>query len=72
MSAIDPQTSWGWNEVLLSGIYNLFSSYVFYQDKANKHKKAPTIEPPKKKVEKQTQADTNDIKEILKRKRKES
>lgn len=72
MSAIDPKTTWGWNEALLAQIFNLLSAYFFHQDKKNKHKKSPTIEPPKKKKEKQTIAETDDVKAILKRKRKES
>jgi hypothetical protein len=72
MSAIDPKAAWGWNEALLAQIWNLLSAYIFYQDTKNKHKDAPKIEPPKKKVEKQSVADTHDVKEILKKKRKES
>ena len=72
MSAIDPKNSWDWNEHILSQIFNLLSAYIFYQDKKNKHKKAPTLEPPTKRKEKQRQADTDDVKAILKRKRKES
>ena len=72
MSALDPKNSWDWNEHILAQIFNLLSAYIFYQDKKNKHKQAPTIQPPKKKIEKKMQAETADVKAILKRRRKES
>ena len=70
MSAIDPRNSWNYNEYLLSEIYNLFSAYIFYQDKKNKHKKAPRIEAPSIQKERKTQADTSEVEKILKMKRK--
>lgn len=72
MSAYDPSTSWNWNEHILAQIFNLLSAYIFYQDKKNKHKKAPTIEPPKKKKIKRQQADTTSVKALLNMARKEA
>ena len=71
MSAENPQAMWGWQETILAQIYNLFSAYVFYQDKHNKHKKAPIIEIPKKPKQKKTMADTSQVDAILKKARKE-